>query len=127
MELRQEKADSGPIITGIEGDSFKVDHVVREGALLLTPKSLNPWNVNADDALTGLADLVRDLNVDPLPEMLLLGTGARLVRPAMAEQAGLEDMGVGLEVVDSRTAARIWGLLRAEGRWVVAAILPPNA
>ena len=125
MELRQEKAEAGPVITGVSGNAFKVDHVLREGALLLTPRSLHPWQVG-NNPLVDLAGLVRSMDLEPLPELLLLGTGKALRRPAPSEQSALEALGIGLEVVDSRTAARVWGLLRAEGRWIAAALLPPN-
>ncbi len=123
MDLRKEKADSGPVITGFSGPHFKVDHIVRPGALLLTPASLHPWHY-AGDPLTGLAALVAGMALEHPPEMLLLGTGAGLKRPAAVEIKALENSGIGVEVVDSRTAARIWGLLRAEERFVVAAMLP---
>ena len=126
MDLRQEKADNGPVITGFQKNAFKVDNIVREGALLLTPRSLHPWRVDGDP-LTGLTALIGEIGLDPAPELLLLGTGARLRRPTPDETSALEEMGIGLEVVDSRTAARIWGLLRAEERWIAAALLPPGA
>jgi uncharacterized protein len=36
----------------------------------------------------------------------------------------MEARGLGVEAMDSRAAARAWGVLRAEGRWIVAALLP---
>lgn len=125
MELRQEKADKGPVITGIQGNAFKVDDILREGPLLLTPRSLHPWKI-AQLPPSDLPALIREMGMDPLPELLLLGTGKSLVRPPAAQFNALDVMGVGLEVVDSRTAARIWGLLRAEGRWIGAALLAPE-
>ena len=125
MDFIEERPDAGPIITGFRGVNFIVDGAVREGALLLTPTSLHPWvgaSLNPD-----LCALVDSMGVDGTPEMLLLGTGATLVRPAPASVAALEARGLGLEVMDSRTAARIWNVLRAEGRDVVAALLPVSA
>ena len=71
--------------------------------------------------LASLGDL---LIIDPLPEFLLLGTGAGLHQPSRAFVRELENMGVGVEAMDSRAAARAWGVLRAEERWIVAALLP---
>ena len=38
--------------------------------------------------------------------------------------AQLEARGIGVEAMDSRAAARAWGVLRAEERWIVGALLP---
>ena len=45
-------------------------------------------------------------------------------RPPRAFVADLEARGIGVEAMDSRAAARAWGVLRAEERWIVAALLP---
>ena len=75
------------------------------------------------EALTraALGDL---LDVQPRPEFLLLGTGARLAQPSRQFVHDLEAMDIGVEAMDSRAAARAWGVLRAEERWIVAALLP---
>ncbi len=64
------------------------------------------------------------LGIAPSPEFLLLGTGDTLRRPAPAFIKTLEDRGIGAEPMDSRAAARAWGVLRAEDRWIVAALMP---
>ena len=126
MDFIEERAEAGPVITGIRGPHFIVDGAVREGALLLTPTSLHPW-AGAGLPITNLCALVDSMAFDGVAEMLLLGTGRALVRPAPADVSKLEASGLGLEVMDSRTAARIWNVLRAEGRDVVAALLPLDA
>ncbi|EQB33440.1 hypothetical protein M529_04020 [Sphingobium ummariense RL-3] len=63
-------------------------------------------------------------DLDPRPEFLLLGTGAGLRQPPRPLVRELEAMGIGVEAMDSRAAARAWGVLRAEERWIVAALLP---
>jgi uncharacterized protein len=75
------------------------------------------------DGLTGasLGDL---LDLDPAPEFLLLGTGSGLRQPSRAFVRELEARGIGVEAMDSRAAARAWGVLRAEERWIIAALLP---
>ena len=75
------------------------------------------------DALT-LAALGGLLDGDPRPEFLLLGTGAGLRQPPRPFVRDLEAKGIGVEAMDSRAAARAWGVLRAEERSIVAALLP---
>lgn len=94
------------------------------GGLLLSPVRAMAWSdAPAVDALTqaALGDL---LEFDPAPEFLLLGTGAALRQPPRAMVRALEERGIGVEAMDSRAAARAWGVLRAEERWIVAALLP---
>ena len=71
-----------------------------------------------------------DRQVRDLPEwlapgdLLLIGTGARLRRPARALTEALGALGIGLEPMDSRAAARTYNLLAGEGRRVAAALYP---
>jgi len=58
------------------------------------------------------------------PEILLIGTGARqhflapaLLRPLLAA-------GIGVETMDTQAASRTYNILMAEGRRVVAALIP---
>lgn len=94
------------------------------GGLLLSPVRALAWAAApAVDALTvaALGDLI---DLEPPPEFLLLGTGAGLRQPRRAFVRELEARGIGVEAMDSRAAARAWGVLRAEERWIVAALLP---
>ncbi|ETI64776.1 hypothetical protein C100_05880 [Sphingobium sp. C100] len=91
---------------------------------MLNPTRALAWSdAPAVDALTvtALGDL---LDLDPAPEFLLLGTGTGLRQPPRAMVRALEARGIGVEAMDSRAAARAWGVLRAEERWIVAALLP---
>ncbi len=94
------------------------------GGLLLSPVRALAWDAApAIDALTpeALGDLA---SLDPKPEFLLLGTGASLRQPPRLFVRAMEAMGLGVEAMDSRAAARAWGVLRAEERWIVCALLP---
>jgi uncharacterized protein len=121
MKLERRGAD-GPVIAGFSGRGFRIDDQVYDG-LLITPERADGW------APPPIAELTADhlaplLALDPLPEFLLLGTGATLVRPAPALTATLAARGIGIDVMDSRAAARAWGVLRAELRWIAAALYP---
>jgi uncharacterized protein len=113
-------AASGPLVQGFAGRGFRVDGIAYEG-VLLTPERALAW------AAPALADLVL-ADVEPAlaanPEFLLLGTGAAQGFPTRAFVAALEARGIGVEAMDSRAAARAWGLLRGEGRWIAAALMP---
>jgi uncharacterized protein len=118
----RDPAAEGPVVTGFSGGGFVVDEGVYR-ALLLTPLRADEWAPPAIAAL-GLADFDALLGLSPPPEFLLLGTGPRLVHPPRALREALEALGIGLEAMDSRAAARTWGLLRGEERWIAAALMP---
>jgi uncharacterized protein len=118
MRMDRARID-GPVVSGFSGGGFRVDDNVYLG-LLLTPSRADGWSPPPLDALTpdAFAPL---LALDPPPEFLLLGTGAALRRPPPALEAALP---FGIEIMDSRAAARAWGILRAEQRWIAAALYP---
>ena len=112
----------GPLVQGFAGGGFSVDGGIYMG-LLLTPQSAVEWRPPAlADLTAGSFDGVLDL--DPAPEFLLLGTGSTHLFPPRSLVRALDERGIGIETMDSRAAARTWGLLRREERWIVAALMP---
>jgi uncharacterized protein len=122
VKAERTPAAPGPRVQGFAGRAFRVDGATYE-AVLLTPAAAQAWTAPAPEAL-GAADLAPLLACRPAPEFILLGTGPVLRRPPLALVAALESQGIGIEPMDSRAAARTWGLLRGEGRWIAAALLP---
>ena len=120
--LDRDSDAEGPIVRGFAGGGFVVDGRVYR-ALQLTPASAGEW-VPPPVAELAPADLEALLGLDPPAEFVLLGTGPRLVHPPRALREALQARGIGLEVMDSRAAARAWGLLRGEERWIAAALMP---
>ena len=57
------------------------------------------------------------------PELIVLGTGARIQFPAGAILAPCYQAGIGVEVMDTGAACRTYNILAAEGRRVAAALL----
>jgi uncharacterized protein len=117
-----EDLPSGPLVKGFAAGGFSVEGRIYR-ALFLTPEMAAEW------APPALADLAVE-HVEPVlslprpPEFLLLGTGPSLTFPPRAFIRAVEARGLGVEVMDSRAAARTWGLLRAEERWIAAALMP---
>ena len=119
---RDPDAPQGPLVQGFAAGGFSVDGTVYP-AVLLTAQWARAWTPPAVAELQP-GDLESLLGLDPAPEFVLLGTGAGLAFPPRALIRALEARGVGIEVMDSRAAARTWGLLRAEERWIAAALMP---
>lgn len=124
MEMRRGGGYPGPRITGFSGRGFRLEDSVFPGGVLLSPTEAWPW----DDAPTPQALTIDALgplaSFMPAREFLLLGTGSGLTQPPRAFVRAMEAKGVGVEVMDSRAAARAWGVLRSEDRQVIAALMP---
>ena len=121
MEMNRQGAE-GPVISGFSGRGFKVDGGVYEG-LLISPERADGWAPPPLDELSE-DDIAALLALSPQPEFLLLGTGATMRRPPVSFTKALGARGIGVEAMDSRAAARAWGVLRAELRWIAGALYP---
>ena len=121
MRIAADPAAAGPIVLGFTaaGDFRTATQEAR--ALLLTVSDERVWDPPALDALT--VDALEPL-IAAAPEFILLGTGASLTPPPRDLVRAVEARGIGIEVMDSRAAARAWGVLRGEGRVIGAALYP---
>lgn len=124
MELHREELPNGPVITGFSGRGFRVGEMLYPHGLLINPHAVTAWDAPADVASLDVPMIESMLVMEPPPEFLLLGTGARLVQPPRAFVRALEQRGIGVEAMDSRAAARAWGVLRQEDRQIVGALFP---
>ena len=113
---------SGPTVQGFAGRGFTVDGGVYEG-LLITPERADGWDSPPLAELT-IDHLAPLLALDPPPEFVIIGTGSTMAFPPRALVRALDERGIGVEAMDSRAAARTWGVLRAEDRWIAAALMP---
>jgi len=91
-----------------------------EASVIVLPERIEPWPVAdfaslAEEHFAALAALA--------PEVVLLGTGARLRFPHPRLTAPLARARIGLEVMDLQAACRTYNILMAEERKVAAALL----
>jgi uncharacterized protein len=90
--------------------------------------------LSANEAVENFpARLVEDLDAAAIdrvlalqPEVVLLGTGARVVFPAQVVLGAFLKRGIGLETMDNAAAARTFNVLIGEGRRAVAVFLLPG-
>ena len=120
MKLHLTRGEGRNHITGSGSGYVAVNGVRYEHPIVVTPEQLAPWpvvrssSVSADDVTALLAHT---------PEIVLIGTGARLEFPPAAVLRPLIDASIGYEVMDTGAACRTYGILMAEGRRVVAALV----
>jgi uncharacterized protein len=115
--------DSGKqVIQGYGPGKFRVSGRVLEGAILIRPDSVRPWEATATAALTpdDFAPLFEGVPV----AILLLGCGVVVSPPPSGLRKALREKGVVLEVMDTGAAVRTYNVLLTEGRDVAAALLP---
>lgn len=123
VELRREVGNRGPVVTGFTPGGFKIGDALFEQGLLLSPETAINWKAPQIDVLD-FDDIFGRIKLTPKPEFMLFGSGANMQQPSLSFRRAAEVAGVGLEVMDSKAAARTWGVLRAEERWIIAALMP---
>ena len=57
------------------------------------------------------------------PELIIIGTGNRLIFPAVEAYSAIIQRGIGVDFMDTRAACRTYNILRSEGREVVAGLI----
>ena len=95
---------------------FRVGAHVLRGRVMVTPWDAGPWGGTADSA-TPLTLLGRI-------DVLLVGTGAEIAHVIPEFRAALEEVGIGVEVMNSPAACRTYNVLLGEGRRVAVCLTP---
>lgn len=93
------------------------------GAVLVFPDRTLAWEATGLAGLS-VASFVAVTESDPLPDILLIGTGARMAMLPAGLRADLRSLGLATETMDTGAACRTYNLLVGEERRVVAALLP---
>ncbi|MEJ2514764.1 MAG: Mth938-like domain-containing protein [Gammaproteobacteria bacterium] len=123
MRITLDRHPSANLVTGVRPGEVRVgDQAITRSAILSADRIIRDWPVASRD------DIDRDALEPALalePEVLLVGTGARLEFPAGALVAELARRGVGLEFMDTAAACRTYNILINEDRQVVAALVIP--
>lgn len=112
-----------PSIDAYGAGGFRVSGVRCEGSLLILQDQVLPW---APRTLSDLstADLQAVISRGPREvEFVLLGVGIKPTPPPPALRQALQAAGIGLEVMDTATAARTYNVLAAEGRRLACALI----
>lgn len=89
--------------------------------ILASQQVVAGWNV---DSIDDIGEETLQLIFDMQPELVLIGCGKTQVFLPPATQALFFSRGIGFEVMVTGAACRTFNVLVAEGRNVVAAIIP---
>lgn len=121
MKITQDFGNAAYIIRGYEEGVVIVNETRYTRSLIIMPEYLNPaW---APQDLDMLAEQHLQEIVDQQPELVILGTGARLRFPGAQIQAYFLTRRIGVEFMDTPAACRTYNILMSEGRRVACALL----
>jgi uncharacterized protein len=124
MRFAPDDTAGGHWIEGYDETGIVIRGERHTGPLLVCAERVeSPWGEVRDP--TALSDAQLDELLALAPQILLLGTGrtARLPRPALL--LPFSRRGIGVEIMATTAACRTYNVLSAEGRRVVAVLMPP--
>jgi len=108
-------------IRGYQPGTFMVNDKTLTQSLIISPNQLiEGWRPQTVDSLTA-EDLATIIELKP--DILLIGTGSKLVFLRLDIYGALINQGIGVEVMDTSAACRTFNALSAESRNVVAALI----
>lgn len=121
MKMSLENNPDLNLITGYGSDHLMINKVRHDGNLMLNATRVIPgWAPNGFDGLTS-DDFAAVLELKP--DVVIVGTGARLRFPQHALLRPLIEAGVGFEIMDLSAACRTYNVLATEGRAVAVAVM----
>lgn len=121
MKFEREQISGKNSFTGYGEGYVEINRERHSASLVVAAERIiTDWPVVAVEGLA--ADHVAAI-VELGPEIVLLGTGARLQFPEPALLAPLYKAGIGVEVMDTPAACRTYNILLGEGRNVLAAVI----
>jgi uncharacterized protein len=121
MKIHLESGAGQNLIRAYAAGSVTINEEVYTASLIVTPQ-----RIVADWPPAGFSDLAAahfEAIAALKPEVVILGTGARLRFPAPGITRALVEAGIGLEVMDTGAACRTYNILMSDGRRVAAALL----
>jgi uncharacterized protein len=122
MRMREAHYPGLAPIEAYGNGGFRFAGMSHRGSLLIAPDGIHGWSV-ASPSEINVGSLVRILEAEARPELLLLGTGADIVAVPRDLRAALSSKGIRLEVMATGAAVRTYNVLLAEKRSVGAALI----
>ena len=125
MEIVRDLLVTGeqPIVRHYHPGEVRVRNTTFEHSLVITPREgAVRWPPQSFGELEA-EHLAHLLELDPCPELILLGTGEIQQFPPREMMAPMINANIGVEVMTSAAACRTWNIVLSEGRQAAAAII----
>ncbi|GHF26079.1 hypothetical protein GCM10017044_21170 [Kordiimonas sediminis] len=123
MVLKQEKPEDVLLVEGYGDGGFRLMGRRFDGGVLVLPSGVFPIQANSLEEVS-LDDLKPALEADILPELILFGTGDRLIPVPPMIRSYLEQRRIGHDPMDTGAAARTYNILMMEHRRVAVLLIP---
>ena len=121
MKFAQDSQDDGYVISAYGENSVSINGKLFRQSLIITRTKLNEnWEVSAVELLQ--ADHINQILAFN-PELIIIGTGDKLIFPAVEVYSGIIEHGIGVDFMDTRAACRTYNILMSEGRDIVAGLI----
>lgn len=123
MDVTPLVREGAQIIQSYAGGAFRVSGAVHESAVIVRAEQTAPWGARDFNSLTE-ADFQTIIEMKADIDVVLMGTGAQMQFLPPALKKPLREQGLHIEMMDTGAACRTFNVLMAEGRRVVALLLP---
>jgi uncharacterized protein len=100
--------------------SITINEKIITQSVVISPDTIQPWEPRRIGELTA-AHIEQLGSLEP--EIIIIGTGKTLVFPAPRMTVGLQNRGIGVEIMAHDAACRTFNILLAEDRRVVVALM----
>ncbi len=121
MKFNEESSTNSHIIQSYNDSEIIIDGKVFSSSFIISKNTLiESWPVADISQLE--SDHLKAI-LDMRPEVILIGTGQKLVFPSPQSYVSVINQGMGIEFMDSGAACRTYNVLVSEGRNVVTAII----
>ncbi len=105
-----------------EAGGFKISGEQYQGSVLVRAERTMGWSIAAFSQLDS-ASLQPLVQSEPVPEILVLGTGGRFEMITPGLRQAIRELGMVVEPMDTPAACRTFNVLQTEGRRVAAALI----
>ena len=124
MSLTEDILEGKYIITGYKSDCIMISNKAYTQSVIVSSNMLiSPWAIND---ISQFSEKLAEQIIQLKPEIVLLGTGIKLNLPDPKFIAYFAQQGIGFEAMSTDAACRTYGILTAEGRKTVAALILPE-
>jgi len=122
MEFKEISSQNETSLSSYGDGGFRIGGQRMRGSILITPKGYYPWEISDIISIT-YESLARVLGQKGGIDILLIGTGEKMVFLNKLLKSKLETEGFSVDVMATGAAARTYNILLAEGRKVAAALI----
>lgn len=122
MQMREAHFPGRAPVEAYGNGGFRFAGMSHRGSILALLSGVYAWPVIEADNITETS-LRRLFRENERPELLLIGTGRRLVSATTGVRLACSEHGIRIEAMDTGAAVRTYNVLLAEQRSVAAALI----